>query len=517
MSLSTCTPADSRFEMEEVGETAECSDDPHNQMDISELQLERNVSGDGERDGRESGEAESKYTRLRQYGDSTQGPFVVYLRATQKHTLISVKVSSALFNKYASITNIDPVNRDKLRIIFSDKSEANALPKDSEFAKKYYVYIPAIKCEVDGKIFLNECDDVVDILSGYGMMENSVEEMKILEVYRLKRKIVVNDKVSTTYTPYVRVTFEGIVLPDYLIVNKLRIPVLPFVPRIMHCALCLRTGHTHIHCGNSLRCRRCGNVHKSGEEKEECSSEAFRCPNCKIIYREFSHRCPRVEQIQNEKVNEVIRIREDKRKNIQNYTGVSLNKKMKNNEGPRKINRARRSLVNEAEFPALKTANKFGSLTEEDSELEEGEILQDTIEEEMVVSNENHRSGKRKLSPEAGSNTDNEWFDWAREVDREKAKKNAKFENPKAGPSNVTDLNDKSSRIDPSKKSRNARSLSNEGYEGWKTIILNFLLKLGIDKNMIQLINEVVLPSLERVVAILIPRFFDFLFKNNQQ
>uniref|UniRef100_A0A1B0EXW6 Endonuclease/exonuclease/phosphatase domain-containing protein n=1 Tax=Phlebotomus papatasi TaxID=29031 RepID=A0A1B0EXW6_PHLPP len=102
---------------------------------------------------------------------------------------------------------------------------------------------------------------------------------------------------------------------------------------------------------------------------------------------------------------------EEKRRNIQDHTAVSLNKKMKNNEGPRKINRARRSLGNEAEFPALRTANKFGNLTEEDSELEEGEILEDTVEEEMVVSSNDRKAGKRKLSPEAGNNTENKRTD----------------------------------------------------------------------------------------------------------
>ncbi|GAB0089593.1 hypothetical protein DMENIID0001_041630 [Sergentomyia squamirostris] len=222
--------------------------------------------------------------RLRKYGEDASGPFLVYMHAKKKHSFNSVKISNALFKKYATIVKAEPVNRDKLRIEFDNKNDANALPLDEDFCLEHYVYVPSVLSEVNGKIFMNEEEDISLISStGHGKLWGSTDgKMKILEVTRLKKKVKEGNQDKIVATPFVRITFEGTVLPDYILVSdKFRIPVKPYAPKIMKCSTCLNVGHTEKHCCYDKRCTKCGEIHRNTSEIEECRKTSFRCPNCK--------------------------------------------------------------------------------------------------------------------------------------------------------------------------------------------------------------------------------------------
>lgn len=220
--------------------------------------------------------------RIRQYAEDNSGPFVVCVRVRDrdKQPLESVRLTKFIRDKYKSEIFIKQVNEFKMRVTFAPNSEpmpttssvttqnasavsdaaialarkeANSLPKVEAWNKKYRIYIPEKFVETIGCIQLSTENDIEELRSyGYGKFKNpEMPKVKILDTMRFT-KIVDNGKnpPEMEQTSTVRVTFEGLLLPDAVNLFGLLIPIRQFKRRQMFCKSCLRYNHTESHCVN---------------------------------------------------------------------------------------------------------------------------------------------------------------------------------------------------------------------------------------------------------------------------
>lgn len=211
--------------------------------------------------------------RIRQYAIKSHGPFVVHIRSI-KTPLESRNIAKFIRTKYKSEIVIRQVNENKIRVEFSERIdatkkavvvtneqarvEANDLPNCVEWNKKYHVYIQEKDVEVIGCIKFGATQEAKEIVShGCGKFKNPLlPEIKILEASRFMTKTEDDDKTKPpklTPTNDVRVTFSGLILPDFVVVDQMLIPVRKFHKRQMFCESCQRYNHTKAHCNNKER------------------------------------------------------------------------------------------------------------------------------------------------------------------------------------------------------------------------------------------------------------------------
>lgn len=452
----------------------------------------------------------SQKSRIRQYGPCAIAPFVVYVRAKINNGLAGVEISNKLFEKYASIERIHPVNRDKLRVELSSREDANRLPHDQDFSNRHYVYIPAILSEVDGKILLNHNENP-DLLAteGYGIMGNSTEEYKVLEVHRLKQRVMINNVQEIKESRFVRVTFEGLVLPDYLIINKLRIPVVPYSPNVMQCLHCLRTGHTAKFCGNRARCVRCGKLHSNSEEMQSCNAKSFHCPNCDSIYTQMAHDCPKVTEIIESRLRRIELIKREVNKS---RAGAEARNGLPNN-----VKNKRRQQQSSIEFPALKVKNRFASL----DELEDGEIKDSDYEESMDEDMFPVTTGairKRKLSrdsQERQQGRDEIWFRWAEKRNKQDEVKAGSSAQGAQGADCSGRLGNSKTGVDDNKRHNghgNPFECLPKLIGKWLKIFISYIKGLNlVDGTLLTMLEEMALPWVEKWVIALIPKIVDWV------
>lgn len=224
--------------------------------------------------------------RVRQYGEKNKGPFIVCVRAIEK-PLLSLKIMKFLRDNYKCNLITKQINEYKMNVIFEPANNnddnikiargyANAFPK-SEWGKTYRVYIPERLVETIGCISWSADQEVDDIVKyGGGKFHNtSLPNVDVLDAVRFEKVIEeagnMPQKISTNT---VRVTFDGLLLPEFLNVDGLLIPVREFKRKQMFCELCLKYNHTSSHCNNKpyksspndKKCMHCQNdEHKTGD------------------------------------------------------------------------------------------------------------------------------------------------------------------------------------------------------------------------------------------------------------
>jgi hypothetical protein len=218
----------------------------------------------------------SSTNRKRQYPENFKGPYTVFIRESGT-SIRHLEISRYLHGKYKSITSLNKVGRSKLRVMLGDIGEANQVPHDEKL-KIYRVYIPAKSVEVDGVIHLPDGTDASTLIKvGSGKFRASaLSRLKILDAFRFSRAIMVDGKKTVRQAAYMRVTFPGLVLPDYVDLDGLLIPVAICRAKVMICDRCLKYGHTDKYCSNKQRCAKCGESHT----EKECRTDSFKCPNC---------------------------------------------------------------------------------------------------------------------------------------------------------------------------------------------------------------------------------------------
>ena len=200
--------------------------------------------------------------RVREYGEKSKGPFIVCIRSITK-PLQSMKITKFLHNTYKSNLITRQINEFKMNVIFSSKIddhdnnnnariEANHFPT-SAWNKTCRIYIPEILVETIGCISWSSEQNIDEIVSiGQGKFRNiSMPSVKVLHAARFEKVIdKAGEKQRREPTNTVRVTFDGLILPEFLNVDGLLIPVREFKRKQMFCDLCMRYNHTKSHCNN---------------------------------------------------------------------------------------------------------------------------------------------------------------------------------------------------------------------------------------------------------------------------
>jgi hypothetical protein len=220
---------------------------------------------------------QEKSKRTKEYPANTKGPFVVFLRATD-FPLKSVRISLSLQSKFKSVLGVTKVSRNKLRIVFNNRDEANMFCKDGDF-REYRVYIPAADVECYGVIYCDPDDAIQEILSNQakGKFKNpNLSYVDILESFNFT-KLVKDSEGNETRVPtnFTRVTFAGTALPDYITIGHLLIPVDLYKPKPMFCTKCQSFGHTSFFCSKKEKCDNCLESHQS----DKCSKPK-KCQYC---------------------------------------------------------------------------------------------------------------------------------------------------------------------------------------------------------------------------------------------
>lgn len=221
----------------------------------------------------------------KQYYKSNIGPFFVYARPLEKNKKFdSIKINKYIFNKYKNIT-VTPVNTRKLKITAQNAEVANNLIADVTLFELCDVYVPLTKIETQGYATLTyDIADLKEICSaGYGKCDKLPTEINLINA-----ESCYNKAADGTLTPNnnVLLTFEGNILPDYLIIYGLRIKIRPKRIKMFNCDNCLRIGHSSKFCYSKAKCSGCGGDHN----EKECpgsTSKSTAIELCKICKKDI--------------------------------------------------------------------------------------------------------------------------------------------------------------------------------------------------------------------------------------
>lgn len=206
--------------------------------------------------------------RMRQYALNNSGPFVVHIRSrTPDSPLKSREISEFIRDKFKSNVTMRQVNENKIRVEFSEKVEtntnriifskdharmdANNLPKCKEYNRKYRIYIQEKDVETIGVVKFAAPQDATDLVTfGEGKLKNSkLPPIAILEASRFHSKTDEMDEnggVKLKPSNDVRVTFNGLVLPDFIVIDQLLIPVRKFHKKHVLCLMQRLKSHRKI-------------------------------------------------------------------------------------------------------------------------------------------------------------------------------------------------------------------------------------------------------------------------------
>lgn len=220
----------------------------------------------------------SQQPRIRQYvDDPNRERWVVFIRRVNKKIRVK-QVTSDLIKHYPSVIFITEVNRDKLRVVFTNYKEANAVVNDDRFRLEYRVYVPARVVEIDGVVTSDSDLSPNDFKEAVGVFKNpNIPPVKIIDCQQLKK--VIKNGSNSQYVPSgsFRITFEGSALPHYVTMNKiLRLRVRLYVPKVMSCTNCKQLGHTKSFCSNKAKCLKCEGQH----EEDACQKNVEKCVLC---------------------------------------------------------------------------------------------------------------------------------------------------------------------------------------------------------------------------------------------
>lgn len=216
----------------------------------------------------------------RQYPASSKGPFTVYIREVSASAPLSpIQFAVFISKKYKSVVH-SKRNHNKMVFTFSEREDANNLVKDVKFTN-YQVYIPSAHVETVGAVnFIDLCDmtDIGELLQfGKGHFNNTVlQPVKIVAIQRLPKR---SDNGSVSLTNTVKITFDGRILPDYVVIGCLRVRVRTFYNKPMFCERCQQFNHTAKFCTRKLKCPICLGEHN----KEHCEMnnvDRSVCPYC---------------------------------------------------------------------------------------------------------------------------------------------------------------------------------------------------------------------------------------------
>ena len=215
-------------------------------------------------------------SRQEVYRVGSVGPFVIFFRTKYKPLQV-LDISQDLGDRYKSVTVIQKVRKDILRVVVGSLKEANEIACCELFTKKFHVYVPSRNVEIDGVVTEPSLEREHFIRHEVGRFKDPrLYDVKILDCRPMHSARLVEGETKYSATGSFRVTFAGSALPNHVVVDRVRLPVRLFVPRVMNCLNCKQLGHTATHCSNKARCGKCGEHHRD----EACDKSTETCIYC---------------------------------------------------------------------------------------------------------------------------------------------------------------------------------------------------------------------------------------------
>ena len=160
-----------------------------------------------------------------------------------------------------------------------------------------------------------------------------------------------------------KITFEGRVLPDVIVIAGQRLSVREYIPTPQQCTKCWKYGHGSKYCKLDVHvCPICGT---KGHQKSSCSSKANSvCINCHQNHPAFSKACV---QYKREQMNVKLRFTEglsykaavNKLRQTGNISSLNYRKALENKNAP---------TASTPKVSKLDTGNRFSALQIEDSQ-----------------------------------------------------------------------------------------------------------------------------------------------------
>ncbi|EDS43491.1 conserved hypothetical protein [Culex quinquefasciatus] len=166
---------------------------------------------------------------LRKYPELASGPYAVLIR--QQDTPINlINLADTINRYYLSIKEISKQNRHTVKVLLTDRVEANHLTQNPTFTSTYRVYVPCRNVEIDGIVDEQGLNSTDLLKHGVGKFKKTiVDSVHIIRCSQLAKYSSEQNK----YLPAqgLRVTFAGTILPDFIEYKHVLIPVRLFIPK----------------------------------------------------------------------------------------------------------------------------------------------------------------------------------------------------------------------------------------------------------------------------------------------
>ncbi|TGZ38134.1 hypothetical protein DBV15_09986 [Temnothorax longispinosus] len=225
------------------------------------------------------------------YRVTDEKPFIVHFQHVQTnvslHSLQISRMISASFKK--DIVECKQVGNNKVMVTFSTAKAANSVIDHPLLKQKNLTaFIPSFRVMRVGI--------VRDIPIEFALSELETEfesSAKISSISRMNRKIRENDG-TFKFVPSktVMLKFESQKLPKEVALFKTKIPVAPYIPRVLICFSCYRFGHVGANCKGNPRCIRCAQVKHKVDEVCPRQELPPVCGNCGAEHLPTSPSCP---------------------------------------------------------------------------------------------------------------------------------------------------------------------------------------------------------------------------------
>lgn len=246
----------------------------------------------------------SKYKNINldnKFKDTDAGPFFIFvehknLNIGRMHPMKLGEKLLQLSDFEKHIKEISRVGRNRIKIELDSGSIANKLVIHPFFPENEYVaFIPSFLTEKRGVVRF------VDTSYSESALRHLIDsDIPIKHVHRMNRAVRSDDGVTYVPRQIIIVTFEGLKIPQYIYINKVRCPVDAYIQPVVQCFNCLRFGHTSSQCKSRKRCKKC-----ASDVTVDCEDCTIWCVFCKNnTHQSVDKKCP--EFIKQKKIKEAM-------------------------------------------------------------------------------------------------------------------------------------------------------------------------------------------------------------------
>lgn len=187
----------------------------------------------------------------------------------------------------SNIIEIKKVGKNRAIVQCANAILANEISKSTLLKNNgYEAFIPFYWCT---KVAIIKG---VDVEYTEETILNNIEcpPFKITRVQRLNRKIRVDGTIKYEPSTTVKLFFEGLAIPAYVYMWRVRRACEPFVQQTIQCYNCFKFGHAATKCRAKVaKCKFCGS---EDHIRSACTSPNPTCINCKLNHEATDNECP---------------------------------------------------------------------------------------------------------------------------------------------------------------------------------------------------------------------------------